>query len=383
MSGRNRVLFAISFLIIISSLSGGIAFSQSVPFGTIDQGEISYFNYGDPNFLGADMVIRDRNTWVWFWMRHTQGIQPRPPTPRVDFRREMVLVALLGFQTSGGGPGIEISSVEEIGGIDFENRLMTLRKFSRGIRVFVKDHREPGPLDVITNPYHIVKVRSKYASAIFQHQPKDKPCRENTQCSENEYCEKNLGQCDGIGSCKPKPQACIMIYDPVCGCDGKTYGNGCIAASEGVSVLHRGQCEVTIPCMKNQDCGSNLFCLFPEGVCSGPGTCTPKPTICPLMPCIVGDGVCGCDGRWYCNLCEAYANGASILKIGNCPTEWGCISSGGTVATSLCCQSVGDFPNTCGIGPCGCAPANSHEVNICDCGAGKCFDGNRCVPFAP
>jgi hypothetical protein len=171
------------------------------------------------------------------------------------------------------------------------------------------------------------------------------------------------------------------LYDPVCGCDGKTYGNGCIAASEGVSILHRGSCEVTISCMKNEDCGSNQFCLFPEGACSGPGTCTPKPTVCPLMPCILEYGVCGCDGRSYCNLCEAYANGASILKIGECPTEQGCLSSGGTVTNTPCCQSVGNFPNTCGIGPCGCPPANSHEVNICDCGVGKCFNESRCVPL--
>jgi hypothetical protein len=376
-----RILFIISSLIIFLPLWEGVAFSQSIPFETIDRGEISYFNYGDPIFLGADMVIKDHKTWVWFWVRHTQGIHPAPPIPRVDFRREMVLAVMLGFQTSGGGPSIEISSLDEIWSIDFENSMMIPRRFSMGIRVLVKDHREPGPLDVITNPYHIVKVRSNYTSAIFQHQPKDNPCRENKQCSENEYCEKPLGSCDGTGICKAKPQACIELYDPICGCDGKTYGNGCIAASEGVSILHRGSCEVTISCMKNEDCGSNHFCLFPEGACSGPGTCTPKPTVCPLMPCILEYGVCGCDGRSYCNLCEAYANGASILKIGECPTEQGCLSSGGTVTTTPCCQSVGDFPNTCGIGPCGCAPANSHEVNICDCGVGKCFNGSRCVPL--
>lgn len=56
-----------------------------------------------------------------------------------------------------------------------------------------------------------------------------------------------------------------------------------------------------------------------------------------------------------------------------------CIDSGGTVKTGLCCKSVGDFPNTCSFGACGCSPGSSHEVKICDCGDGKCFDGSKCV----
>jgi len=60
-------------------------------------------------------------------------------------------------------------------------------------------------------------------------------------------------------------------------------------------------------------------------------------------------------------------------------TEQACINSGGTVRTSLCCKSTGDFPNLCLIGPCGCSPDNSHEVKVCDCPEGKCFDGNTCT----
>lgn len=61
--------------------------------------------------------------------------------------------------------------------------------------------------------------------------------------------------------------------------------------------------------------------------------------------------------------------------------EQGCIASGGTVTTALCCKSTGDFPDTCAIGACGCAPGQSHEVRACDCGAGRCFDGTACVPI--
>ena len=59
--------------------------------------------------------------------------------------------------------------------------------------------------------------------------------------------------------------------------------------------------------------------------------------------------------------------------------EQGCLTSGGTVASASCCVSTGDFPDTCGIGACGCAPAASHDVRVCTCGAGSCFDGSGCV----
>jgi len=67
------------------------------------------------------------------------------------------------------------------------------------------------------------------------------------------------------------------------------------------------------------------------------------------------------------------------FNVINSGKEQACKNSGGTVTISSCCISAGDFPGNCGIGSCGCAPENSHEVKVCNCPQGKCFNGNTCV----
>jgi hypothetical protein len=66
------------------------------------------------------------------------------------------------------------------------------------------------------------------------------------QCPEPLYCNfpsaTRCGSGDQAGTCQRRPEICTLQYDPVCGCDERTYSNACAAASAGASVLHDGEC---------------------------------------------------------------------------------------------------------------------------------------------
>jgi hypothetical protein len=258
-------------------------------------------------------------------------------------------------------------------------------------------------------------------------------------CATDEFCEMSAGSCsipDATGICMVKVKAgtCPIFAvapQPVCGCDGKTYYDDCERQVAGVSKQSNGACPSTDAGTGGRGgtggatgtggtagsggntgtggtggstgtkcggiagllCAVGEFCETPAGSCNEPegsGTCAIKPQVCSTL----SQPVCGCDGKTYPNDCYRLAFGASKSHDGACATDGGqdvgpafdalspaalCTTTGGTVSSSLCCNSATDFPNSCATGACGCAPEYSHTISTCNCATGCFLPGYGCV----
>ncbi len=138
-------------------------------------------------------------------------------------------------------------------------------------------------------------------------------------CPEDFFCKLPVGACccDFMGHCAEIPTACPAVWDPVCGCDGVTYGNECEADRAGVTIAHYGECATVCGGIAGIPCPPDEFCKFPVGTCDivdNQGVCAPIPGACITL----WDPVCGCDGVTYSNECEADRAGVSIDHRGEC-----------------------------------------------------------------
>jgi hypothetical protein len=100
-------------------------------------------------------------------------------------------------------------------------------------------------------------------------------CSSAEDCAAGSYCSLAAGQCSGNGRCQKRPEICSTLFDPVCGCDGRTHSNACEAARAGVSARQDGACGP--PASAGPACGARrcaagqVCCNASCGICTPPG----------------------------------------------------------------------------------------------------------------
>jgi hypothetical protein len=123
-------------------------------------------------------------------------------------------------------------------------------------------------------------------------------------------------ECGADGACHPRPHTCEERCPneaaPVCGADGQTFPNACIAACRGQRDVRPGVCPPPPPHM---ECDEQHAC--PEGKLCQDGHCMPRPCECPDTR----DPVCGPDGQtWRNEACMRCALGpdTGVAYHGEC-----------------------------------------------------------------
>jgi len=161
-----------------------------------------------------------------------------------------------------------------------------------------------------------------------------------SECKGKQYCAGlAIGQCPSKavhGVCTPRPSICPQVISPVCGCDGLTYSNSCIAAAAGAAVAKRGECEpkpvfcggiAGFPCPDGQTCvdNPNDECDPNNGGADCGGICITRTNPCAAVLCKVGTQCIDRGGVAVCVPLDPCA-------VVRCKAGTACVNQGGVAA---------------------------------------------------
>jgi hypothetical protein len=108
-------------------------------------------------------VVRDSTAWRALWDRVNAPFFPRPTMPDVDFQREMIVVAAMGREPSGGYDVLIEGASEDSAGIE-----VVVRRTIPGDRCLMSA--------AITQPVDLARMPASNKPVRFRERASSSPC---------------------------------------------------------------------------------------------------------------------------------------------------------------------------------------------------------------